>query len=68
MKDRWLGKADRIRESEKLRRLQDIMDRSIAHLNSEHDGSLEAIVEWFKKQKEFILEEQELDRRYPGLP
>lgn len=70
MKDRLLGTPpDQILESEKLRRLQDISDREIAHSKTFTPTSdVDASIKHMQERIEFIKEEQELDRRYPGMP
>ena len=68
MRDILLGTPpDQITEAEKMRRLQDIADRRVAH-KAPTNGSLDDALEYFRKLNELIEEEHELDRRYPDQP
>lgn len=67
MIDRLLGMPpNQILESEKLKLLQEISDRHIAHLNTA--PTQETMVEWFEKLISLHEEEAKIDRLYPGLP
>lgn len=73
--ERWtrlLGTPpDQITEAEKVRRLQDVANRSLKHekdFRASEPHSVEEMLKHIEERIEFIKEDHELDRRYPGIP